>query len=208
MNTFQEQQHYPFSLKPLPYPYDALEPVITSETLHFHHDKHLQTYVDNLNKALKDYPKYHNASLEELIMMVPTLPALLQTPVQNNAGGVYNHQLYFECMRPQNENLVSSHSPLRTAIINDFGSLKEWQEQMKTSALSVFGSGWTWLVQNNNKELAIVNTANQDTPLSFQLKPILLVDVWEHAYYLQYQNRRNEYLDQWFSIVNLDLPLE
>lgn len=206
MKTFQEKQHYPFTLKPLPYSYDALEPIINAETLHFHHDKHLQAYVDNLNKALTDYPEYHNASLEELILMVPTLPGPLQTPVQNNAGGVYNHQLYFDCMRPINEN--TEHSPLRSAIMNDFGSLDEWQEQMKASALSVFGSGWTWLVQNNNKELAIINTANQDTPLNFHLKPILLVDIWEHAYYLQYQNRRNEYLDKWFSIVNLDIPLD
>lgn len=202
-------QHYPFTLKPLPYSYDALEPVISEETLHFHHDKHLQTYVDNLNKALADYPKYHNVSLEDLIVMVPTLPGELKTPVQNNAGGVYNHQLYFDAMIPYAKALSEQNedTPLKQAIIKDFGSLEEWKTQMKASALSQFGSGWAWLVQNNAGTLSIINTANQDTPLGFDLKPILLVDVWEHAYYLQYQNRRNEYLEHWFQIVNYNLPL-
>lgn len=192
-------QHYPFSLQPLPYGYDALEPQISAETLHFHHDKHLQTYVDNLNKALENAPDLHNCSLEELLTCLDKIPEKIRTAVRNNAGGVYNHQLYFDAMGPAKDEKPCG--ALGEAIQSTFGSYDEWKKQMREAALAQFGSGWAWLVFDQKCGLHIVKTPNQDTPLC-SAKPILLVDVWEHAYYLQYQNRRAEYIDNWFSIID------
>lgn len=193
-------EHYPFPLKPLPYSYDALEPVIDSNTLHFHHDKHLATYVDNLNKALADHAELHSLTLTQLILEAPNLPCPLSTAITNNAGGVFNHQMYFDTMGQGD----FEGTKVKNAILQSFGSMEKWKEQMKTSALSVFGSGWAWLVANKNKELNIVTTPNQENPISCDLFPILSVDVWEHAYYLQYQNLRANYVDLWFSIINWD----
>ncbi len=193
-------EHYPFQLKPLPYPYDALEPHIDTETVTIHHDKHLKAYVDNLNKALAPYPDYHNWPLEKLLCNLLLLPKSIQTAVKNNAGGVYNHNLYFYGMsgtknqQPQGE--------LRDLLVNTFGSYEKWQSLFREAALAVFGSGWTWLVLDQLGNLKIANTANQDTPLPRGLCPVLLVDVWEHAYYLKYQNRRGNYLDNWFPLID------
>lgn len=191
---------YPFVVRPLPYEYDALVPVLDEETLHFHHDKHYKTYVDNLNNALADYPELQRLSLEELLGGIDSLPAQVQTPVRNNGGGVYNHELYFDSMK----NPVGQEPDgiLAEAIDRDFGSYKQWKEQMKQAAVSKFGSGWAWLVTDENGKLSIVQTANQDVPDLKKYTPLLLVDVWEHAYYLQYQNRRADYVEGWFDLIN------
>lgn len=191
---------YPFVVRPLPYEYDALVPVLDEETLHFHHDKHYKTYVDNLNNALSDYPELQRLSLEELLSSINSLPAQVQTPIRNNGGGVYNHELYFDSMK----NPVGQEPDgiLAEAIERDFGSYKQWKEQMKQAAVSKFGSGWAWLVTDENGKLSIVQTANQDVPDLKKYTPLLLVDIWEHAYYLQYQNRRADYVEGWFDLIN------
>lgn len=193
-------EHYKFELKPLPYSYDSLEPYIGRSTLSFHHDKHLQTYVDNLNKALSGAPEFQGWSLEELIRRQEELPESIRTAVRNNAGGVYNHILYFDGMAP--ENTTEPSGKLKTAIEQTFGSLEAFESKLKEAALAQFGSGWAWLVTDSNGNLSIVKTPNQDTPLTLGLCPILVVDVWEHAYYLDYQNRRADYFDNWYKLIN------
>lgn len=191
---------YPFVVRPLPYEYDALVPVLDEETLTFHHDKHYKTYVDNLNSALADYPELQKKSLTELLTGINTLPAAIKTAVRNNGGGVYNHELYFDSMKsPMGQ---EPSGALAEAIDRDFGSYRQWKEQMKQAAVSKFGSGWAWLVADKDGILSIVQTANQDVPDLDEYTPILLVDIWEHAYYLQYQNRRADYVEGWFSLIN------
>ena len=190
---------YPFVVRPLPYEYDALVPVLDEETLTFHHDKHYKTYVDNLNSALADYPELQKKSLPELLIGINTLPAAIKTAVRNNGGGVYNHELYFDSMKsPMGQ---EPSGALAEAIDRDFGSYRQWKE-MKQAAVSKFGSGWAWLVADRDGTLSIVQTANQDVPDLDEYTPILLVDIWEHAYYLQYQNRRADYVESWFSLIN------
>lgn len=191
---------YPFVARPLPYEYDALMPVLDEQTLHFHHDKHYQTYVDNLNRVLADYPELQKMSLRQLLTQLDTLPEAARTPIRNNGGGVFNHELYFDSMKSPVGQEPSG--ALAQAIERDFGSVKEWQEQMKQAALAQFGSGWAWLLADSEGKLSIARTANQDVPDLQAYIPILLVDVWEHAYYLQYQNRRAEYAENWFSLIN------
>ncbi len=191
---------YPFVVRPLPYEYDALVPVLDAETLSFHHDKHYKTYVDNLNSALSDYPELQKMSLTELLSDITALPPAIQTAVRNNGGGVYNHELYFDSMRePVGQ---EPEGALAEAIDRDFGSYRQWKEQMKQAAVGKFGSGWAWLVADKDGNLSIVQTSNQDVPDLEEYTPILLVDVWEHAYYLQYQNRRADYVDGWFGLIN------
>ncbi len=191
---------YPFVVRPLPYEYDALIPVLDEETLTFHHDKHYKTYVDNLNAALADYPELQKKSLTELLTDINRLPAAVKTAVRNNGGGVYNHELYFDSMKsPVGQEPSGS---LAEAIDRDFGSYRQWKEQMKQAAVGRFGSGWAWLVSDKNGVLSIVQTANQDVPDLEEYVPVLLVDVWEHAYYLQYQNRRADYVEGWFGLIN------
>ena len=191
---------YPFVVRPLPYEYDALIPVLDEETLTFHHDKHYKTYVDNLNAALADYPELQKKSLTELLTDINRLPAAVKTAVRNNGGGVYNHELYFDSMKsPVGQEPAGA---LAEAIDRDFGSYRQWKEQMKQAAVGRFGSGWAWLVSDKNGVLSIVQTANQDVPDLEEYIPILLVDVWEHAYYLQYQNRRADYVEGWFGLIN------
>ena len=191
---------YPFVVRPLPYEYDALIPVLDEETLTFHHDKHYKTYVDNLNAALADYPELQKKSLTELLTDMNRLPAAVKTAVRNNGGGVYNHELYFDSMKSPVGQEPSG--ALAEAIDRDFGSYRQWKEQMKQAAVGRFGSGWAWLVSDKNGVLSIVQTANQDVPDLEEYVPVLLVDVWEHAYYLQYQNRRADYVDGWFGLIN------
>ncbi len=191
---------YPFVVRPLPYEYDALIPVLNEETLTFHHDRHYKTYVDNLNSALADYPELQKLSLKELLIKAEELPLGVRAAVRNNGGGVYNHELYFDAMKsPCGQEPVGE---LAQAIDRDFGSEKEWKEQMKQAAVSQFGSGWAWLVSDKEGKLTIVQTANQDVPDLREYTPIFLVDVWEHAYYLQYQNRRADYVEGWFGLIN------
>lgn len=195
-----KEETYPFIVKPLPYEYDALVPVLDQETLHFHHDKHYKTYVDNLNAALSDYPELQKLGLSDLLRQIDHLPAALQTAVRNNGGGVYNHELYFDSMKSPIGQEPSGL--LLEAIERDFGSQQQWKEQMKQAAVGKFGSGWAWLVTDRDGRLSIVQTANQDVPDLDKVIPLFLVDVWEHAYYLQYQNRRADYVDGWFSLIN------
>ncbi len=190
-----EHKTYPFELIPLPYEYDALEPYIDAATMQFHHNKHLKTYVDNLNNALKDYPEFHSWTLEELLKNLDKLPENIRGAVRNNGGGVYNHDLFFALMAPEGQEMPKK-------IADVFGGEAEWQKQMKAAALGQFGSGFAWLVQDQSGKLSITALPNQDNPLSVSLFPILPLDVWEHAYYLKYQNLRANYIDAWFHVIN------
>ncbi|MDR0963134.1 MAG: superoxide dismutase [Clostridium sp.] len=194
------EETYPFVTQPLPYEYDALSPIIDETTLHVHHDKHYQTYVNNLNSTLADYPELQKLSLRELLGQISNLPSGIITPVRNNGGGVFNHQLYFGSMTIPNQE--DPTGALAEAIERDFGSLLQWREGMKQAALGQFGSGWAFLVLDTTGKLLIVKVANQDVPDFSLYTPLLLVDVWEHAYYLQYQNRRADYVDGWFKLIN------
>lgn len=191
-------QHYPFSLPSLPYPYDGLEPELDAKTLHFHHDKHFAAYVDNLNKLLEPYPAYHNWTLTQLCTDWAQLPAEIRQGVRNNAGGVYNHALYFQMLQSLPASMPEA--PLTGAIRRAFGDLDGLHTAMKNGSVSVFGSGWCCLCANKDGDLSLQKTPNQDTTLP--QTPILCCDVWEHAYYLQYQNRRNEYFDGWWRLIN------
>lgn len=202
---FKESSHmnrnsyYPFINTPLPYSYDALEPFIDEETMYLHHDRHLQTYIDNLNRFLEENPSLQKFSLEELLSIWRRLPCHLQTPLRNNAGGVYNHRFYFDSMTPPD----SSYSAPRLfeAMSCQFGSPENFRSQFKEAALSVFGSGYAWLVLDRGR-LKIVTSANQNTPLTCSRTLILNIDVWEHAYYLKHYNLRADYIDDWFRVVN------
>ena len=192
------EAHYPFTLPPLSYAYDALAPELDERTLHFHHDKHFAAYVDNLNELLKDRPEYHDWPLERLIQNWPALPEDIRQGVRNNAGGVYNHDLYFKTLRPGPAS--SPGGALLRAIDRDFGDLQGLKAALRTAALGQFGSGWAWLVTDGDGRLSVRKTPNQDTPLP--LTPLLGCDVWEHAYYLPYQNRRGEYFEAWWRLVD------
>ncbi len=194
------EDHYPFTLPPLPYGYDALLPELDERTLHFHHDKHFQTYVDNLNQLLERCPDAQDWPLERLIQEWCTLPEDLRQGVRNNAGGVYNHDLYFRTMAPGPASGKTPAGPLEQAINRDFGSLHDLKQVLKTAALGQFGSGWAWLVTDADGNLSVQKTPNQDAPLP--LIPLTLVDVWEHAYYLGYQNRRGDYFESWWRLVD------
>lgn len=192
------EAHYPFTLPPLPYAYDALLPELDERTMHFHHDKHFNTYVENLNKLLQDHPQYHDWSLERLMQDWPELPEDIRQGVRNNAGGVYNHDLYFKTLAPGGAS--SPAGPLADAVVRDFGDLEGLKTAMKNAALGQFGSGWAWLVTDRDGHLSVRKTPNQDSPLP--LTPLLGCDVWEHAYYLPYQNRRDEYFEAWWRLVD------
>ena len=191
--------HYPFINTPLPYSYDALEPFIDEETMHLHHDRHLQTYIDNLNRFLEENPSLQKFSLEELLTIWRRLPCHLQTPLCNSAGGVYNHRFYFDSMTPPGSSCSAPR--LFEAMSCQFGSPENFRAQFKEAALSVFGSGYAWLVLDRGC-LKIVTSANQNTPLTCSRTLILNIDVWEHAYYLKHYNLRADYIDDWFRVVN------
>ncbi|MDR2182983.1 MAG: superoxide dismutase [Clostridiales bacterium] len=192
--------HYPFQLQPLPYAYDAMEPFIDAKTMEIHHSKHVQTYVDNLNKALENQPDYQSWPLERLLYNLEQLPQAIQAPVRNSGGGVYNHNLYFNIMAPGGKPLAQGS--LKAAIERDFGAVEELLAQLKAAGLSVFGSGWAWLVADGTGRLSIYKTPNQDTQIPANLTPVINLDVWEHAYYLKVQNRRAEYIDNWFNVID------
>ncbi len=197
-------KNYPFTLQELPYSYDALSPVLGNETLHFHHDKHMNTYVDNLNKALEPHTELHGLTLEELLTKLNELPQSAQTAVRNNGGGVYNHQLYFSTLTsPNTETKISS--ALQDAIDRDFGGFDKMIAELKQAALGRFGSGWAYVVTNKDGVLSICSTPNQDVPDLCEFVPLMTVDVWEHAYYLDYQNRRPDYFDAFISLINWDV---
>lgn len=193
-------QHYKFINPPLPYAYDALEPFIDTKTMELHHDRHLQTYVDNLNNILKDYPEYQNFSLEELILYADSLPDVIKMPILRNAGGVYNHIFYFSIL--QNPSTAKPPQPLLEIINSVFGNYFNFKQSFTDAALSVFGSGYAWLVLDALNRPKIITTANQATPLPMNLCPVLNIDVWEHAYYLKHYNKRADYINDWFQVIN------
>jgi superoxide dismutase, Fe-Mn family len=187
-----------YEVPPLPYDYNALEPTIDEETMHLHHDKHHQAYVTNANKALEG-TEWAEKPVEEVLKNLGSLPSDKQGPVRNNAGGHYNHSLFWEWMSPDGGG--APDGALASGIESAFGSFDDFKSQFKAAGVGRFGSGWAWLVHDGSG-LAIVSTANQDNPISDGKTPLLGVDVWEHAYYLKYQNRRPDYLDAWWNVVN------
>ena len=193
--------YYPFVNLPLPYPYDELEPYIDTKTMELHHDKHLQTYINNLNDALKDCPGLQKLSLEQLIVSSARLPKDIGTKIHNNAGGVYNHRFFFSGMENPEDSMSGSCGGLEAEIVKTYGSFDNFKKEFKNAALSVFGSGYAWLMLCRGK-LSIITTANQNTPLEAGMCPLIALDVWEHAYYLKHYNVRAAYIDDWFNVVN------
>ncbi|MGL5254727.1 MAG: superoxide dismutase [Brevinema sp.] len=192
------------SVPELDYSYDALEPYIDAKTMEIHHSKHHAAYVNNLNAALASYPDVATKSLEELLTDFNSLPEALKTVVRNNAGGHHNHSLFWKILKVNNGGKPSGE--LATAIDKDFGSFEKFQEVFENAARTRFGSGWAWLVKKDGK-LSVISTANQDSPLMDGYTPILALDVWEHAYYLNYQNRRPDYIKSFWNVVNWDQVL-
>ena len=188
----------PFEVPPLPYDYSALEPHIDEQTMHLHHDKHHQAYVDNANKALAG-TEWEDRPVEAVLANLEILPEEIRTAVRNNAGGHANHSLFWEIMSPDGGGEPSGS--LADAIDDTFDSLDELKKQLNDAGVKRFGSGWSWLVYDGTG-LAVYSTANQDSPISNSDVPLLGIDVWEHAYYLKYQNRRPEYLETWWNVVN------
>jgi Fe-Mn family superoxide dismutase len=192
-----------YELKPLPYPTDALEPHIDARTMEIHHGKHHATYVTNLNNALKDHPDLSSQPLESLIAHLENVPEAIRTAVRNNGGGHWNHDLFWRLITPEGSDAPSGD--LAKAIDAAFGNMAEFKAKFKTAALGRFGSGWAWVVANQDGSLAITSTPNQDNPLMEGKYAILGLDVWEHAYYLNYQNRRADYVDAFWSVLNWDV---
>jgi Fe-Mn family superoxide dismutase len=190
-----------YTVPPLPYDYSALEPTIDEQTMRIHHDKHHAAYVNNLNAALKDNPELSSKSVEDLISNLNAVPEAIRTAVRNNGGGHANHTLFWEIMTPGGS--TAPTGALAQAIASTFGSVDTLKQQVNEAGTKRFGSGWAWLVQDGGS-LAVISTANQDSPLMEGKTPLLGVDVWEHAYYLKYQNRRPDYLTAWWNVLNWD----
>jgi superoxide dismutase, Fe-Mn family len=188
-----------FELPKLPYAVDALEPYIDAQTMTIHHDKHHQAYVTNLNAAIEKHPELAKKPLEELLSNLNAVPEDIRMAVRNHGGGSWNHSLFWEVMAPKTSPTPSAE--LQKGLEASFGSFDAFKSEFEKAANGRFGSGWAWLVKKGGN-LAIVSTANQDNPLSDGLTPILAIDVWEHAYYLKYQNRRAEYVSNWWNVVN------
>ncbi len=188
-----------FKLPDLPYGYDALEPYIDEQTMNIHHTKHHQTYVDKLNKALEGHDDLAAKPIDEILADLNNVPEDIRTAVRNHGGGHYNHRLFWQIMGSGQSGQPAGD--IESAINTAFGSFDNFKEKFAEAAANRFGSGWAWLVANGDK-LEIMSTANQDCPISGGAKPILGLDVWEHAYYLKYQNRRPEYIDAWWKVVN------
>lgn len=192
----------PFTLPPLPYAYEALEPHIDAETMRIHHDKHHAAYVANANKALAEHPDLAKMTVWDLVAHLDEVPEKIRTTLRNNAGGHANHTMFWEMMKPGGGGKPSGE--LAKEIEETFGSFEKFKEKFTAAALSVFGSGWAWLSFTPDKELAIETTPNQDSPLMTGSRPLLGLDVWEHAYYLRNQNRRGDYITAWWNVVNWD----
>ena len=191
-----------YEVPPLPYAYDALEPHIDKETMTLHHDKHHQAYVTNLNAAIEKHPELAGKSPEELIKNLSAIPEDIRPAVRNNGGGHVNHTMFWEIMGPSGGGAPTG--ALADAINSAFGSFDAFKAAFNDAGVKRFGSGWTWLVKTADGKLAVISSANQDNPLSEGHTPIMGNDVWEHAYYLKYQNRRPEYLGAWWNTVNWD----
>lgn len=193
-------EHYPFSVRPLPYPSGALAPMLDGRTVRIHHDGHYASYVQKLNEILKSYPQYQKLPLEALILKQAFLPEKIRTDVKRNAGGAFNHKLYFESLAPAGR---STPSPSFEKIICEcFGTVNNLLVNLKEAGMSVFGSGYAYLTSDMCGKLHILTMKNQDTPIEQRLNPLFPLDVWEHAYYLQYQNRRDRYLNAILKLIN------
>ncbi|MGQ9887009.1 MAG: superoxide dismutase [Aggregatilineales bacterium] len=189
-----------FELPALPYAYDALEPHIDARTMEIHHTKHHAAYTNNLNAALEGHSDLQNKTIEELLVGLDNLPEAIRTTVRNNGGGYANHNLFWEIMTPGGNNDISAD--LKQAIEKAFGSMDAFKESFNNAAATRFGSGWAWLVAEKDGSVSVTSTPNQDTPVMEGKTPILGLDVWEHAYYLHYQNRRPDYIKAWWNVVN------
>ena len=194
---------YPFELPDLGYDHDALEPYIDARTMGIHHGKHHAAYTNNLNAALADHSDFHGHSVEGLLSNIEALPESIRGAVRNNGGGYVNHALFWSVMTPGGAD--SPSGDLSLAINNAFGSLDDFKSKFQAAAGGQFGSGWGWLCVDGDGAVCCFSTANQDSPLMKGMTPILGVDVWEHAYYLNYQNRRPDYLSAWWNVVNWDV---
>lgn len=199
-----ENDKYPFENLPLPYDYNALEPYIDEKTMSLHHDRHLQTYINNLNTLLTKYPRLQKLPLEQLAAGNFNAPDEDMTAIKNNAGGVYNHRFFFCCLTPYKTRL---HGRLLNAVEKQYKNTDAFFSEYKKAAMSVFGSGYAWLICDRGR-LKIITTANQNVPLPRQVQPILCTDVWEHAYYLKHYNLRSDYIDDIFSVMNFDFAEE
>lgn len=188
-----------FKLPPLPYAYDALEPYIDAKTMEIHYEKHHQAYINKLNEALEKYPDLQKKSLDTLLTSLNTLPPDIQQKVRNNGGGNFNHTLFWNYMKKGGSTLKGS---LSQAINHHFKTLHNFQELFSHTAKDIFGSGWAWLVLTQDNQLKIISCPNQDAPITQGVIPLLGLDVWEHAYYLKYQNKRPDYIDAWWHVVN------
>ena len=190
-----------FELPPLPYDYDALEPHIDKETMMVHHDKHHNAYMTKLNAALEKYPELFEKKIEEILSDVNEIPEDIRTAVINNGGGYYHHNIFWEMMSPDGG---KPKGGLKEAIDEKFGSFENFKKEFTDEAATHFASGWTWLIKNQDGNIAIYSTPNQDSPISIGLTPLIGIDTWEHAYYLKYQNRRPEYIEAWWNVINWD----
>jgi len=191
------------ALPPLPYATDALEPFLDKATLEIHHDKHHKAYVDHLNEALEGHPDLEGKSVEDLLKNLDALPKSIRRKVINNGGGHFNHTLFWNLMGPRKGG--NPKGKIGDALEKTFGDFDTFKAKWKESALDLFGSGWTFLVKTQDGEIEIQNYADQECPVSKGLRPLLLLDVWEHAYYLKFQNRRPEWIDAWWNVVNWDV---
>lgn len=191
-----------FTLPPLPYPADALEPHIDKTTMEIHHDKHHGTYVTNLNKALESAPDWQNKSIEEILKNINSVPEPIRTAVRNNGGGHANHSLFWNLLSPKGGG--APKGDIESVISSNFSSFDSFKEKFNAAATGRFGSGWAWLVKDGSGKFEITSAANQDSPFMEGKTPIFGLDVWEHAYYLKYQNRRPEYINAWWNVVNWD----
>ena len=191
-----------YELPPLPYDYNALEPYIDTQTMQLHHDKHHQTYVTNLNNALQGHEQLASMSVDDLMRNISQVPENIRTAVQNNGGGHSNHSMFWAIMKSNGGGQPTGD--LASAIQQTFGSFDAFKTAFNDAGAKRFGSGWVWLVLDTSGKLQVISTANQDSPLMNGLYPVMGNDVWEHAYYLKYQNRRPEYLNAWWNVVNWD----
>ncbi len=197
-------------LPSLPYAYDALEPYIDTQTMRIHHDKHHQAYINKLNDALKDYLELDKLPIEKILQTPDSVPEKVRAVVKNNGGGHFNHSLFWRVMKPPASAKASAgeggapKGKLTEAINKKFGDFTKFKEQFSNLSAGFFGSGWSWLVVNKSGELEIMALPNHDCPITFGQKPLLVLDLWEHAHYLKYQNRRPEYIEAWWNVVNWD----
>ena len=202
VNTEVAQNQAAIQLPPLPYAYDALQPHIDARTMRFHHDNHHATYVKNLNAALEKHPELKGRSIEQILRNIDNVPEGIRTTVRNNGGGHVNHSMFWQIMSPNGGGNPTGE--IGKAIAKEFGSFAQFQQQFNDAGTKHFGSGWVWLVRTSDGKIEVTSTPNQDSPITSGHFPIMGNDVWEHAYYLKYRNRRADYLDAWWQVVNWD----